>query len=413
MRDSQHVLRVYVSGASPKSAEAIKHIKNVCDEYLAGDYDLEIVDVYQEPRLENLLRRANERIDIIVDSITDRFFVFDDEWRYTYFNKHAQEQIRILGKDPMTLLGKVAWEEFATEPAVEEAFRRAKADRAVTTFEHYYPLLGEWVENRIYPAVDGGVAVFQRYVTERKRTEEALRKAQAELAHANRLATIGELTVSIAHEINQPLGAIVTTSEACRRWLARDTPDLDEARQAIERVTEDAFRASSVIKRMRLLATKSAAKREPLNVNDLIRETIAFTAGELTDNHVSWQLDLQPGMSPVLGDRVQLEQVLLNLIVNSIEAMSTVDWATRTLLVRSAQDQPDELTITVDDSGIGLPPDSELIFESFVSSKPNGLGLGLSISRTIVDAHGGRLWAMRSAGPGATFYLALPSAGPH
>jgi PAS domain S-box-containing protein len=258
---------------------------------------------------------------------------------------------------------------------------------------------------------DGSVDFFVglvQDVTARRQAEEALRKAQVELAHANRLATLGELAVSVAHEINQPLAAIVTNADACRRWLHRAVPDLDEARQAVERVAENAFRASDVINRMRVLGTKSAAKHEPLDVNDVIRETIAFMAGELADNRVAWQLDLQNEVSSVSGDRVQLQQVLLNVIVNSVEAMSESDPSVRTLLIRTQENEPGELTIAVQDNGIGLPQDAERIFESFVSTKPNGLGLGLSISRNIAEAHGGRLWATRNSGAGATFYLSLP-----
>jgi PAS domain S-box-containing protein len=624
-------------------------------------------EITERKQAEELMGKAREKVRMILDSITDRFFAFDNEWRITDFNKHGEEQLRALGKNPGRLIGKVLWDVFPNPP-VEEVFRRAMSERAAITHEHYYPPLQQWVENRIYPSPDGGLAVFQRYITERKRAaaalreseeryrlfvegvrdyaifmldpqgrvtswnkgaerikgyraeeiigehfsrfysagdiergkselalkaaaeqghyedegwrvrkdgtsffahvcitalmdeagrlrgfskvsrditehkraheelrrseaylaeaerlshtgswawnvstgdlfwsqehfricgvdpgnfkptietarelihpedrasasqnfdraiserndferdlrfvrpdgtiryvhsighpvfdgsgalteyvgtiidnterrlaEEALHKTQTELAHANRVLTLGEMATSIAHEMNQPLAAIVTNGDACLRWLRREAPDLDEARHAVEHVIENAMRASEVIKRIRSLVKKTDPQKQPLNLNDILREVIAITAGELTKNHVVSQMELQPDIPPVLGDRVQLQQVLLNLILNSNEAMSAVDWPVRELVITSQESKPGEVMVAVRDSGRGLgPDDSELIFDSFYSTRAGGLGLGLSISRAIIESHGGRLWATRNKDKdkGATFHFVLPA----
>jgi PAS domain S-box-containing protein len=618
-------------------------------------------DITERQRSERLLRKANERVEMVLDSITDKFFGFDKKWRYTYFNKQAEEQIRTLGKDPGDLIGKVLWKEYP-HPASEEAFRRAMRERTVVTEEHYYPPLGEWVENRIYPSADGGVAIFQRYVTQRKQAEKSLleserkfsimfnkaafaitltrlpkgfivdvneawvklfgftrgqavgkttlelginrdpegrarlfaelqergsvrnvemtfftksgearllsrnidvvgiggdnyllstinditerrhaeeelrrsetylaegqrlshtgswswnassgelywsrehfricgldpdkekptypemdvihpqdrsfveetfekairershfelkcrvvhkdatiryvhslahpvfnqsgelteyvgtimditeskqaeqtlQKAQADLAHVTRVSTLGELTASIAHELNQPLGAIVTNGNASLRLLARESPDLDGGREAIECMISDALRASEVIKRIRTLLRKATSEMTPLNMNETIRQVLPLAASELVRNQVSLTTDLAEDLAPLLGDRVQLQQVLLNLILNGSEAMSEPGWQPREMLITSRNNKPAELMVSVRDSGVGLDPrNPDRIFDAFVSTKEGGVGLGLSISRTIIEAHGGKLWATQNKGPGATFRFTLPA----
>jgi PAS domain S-box-containing protein len=246
-------------------------------------------------------------------------------------------------------------------------------------------------------------------ITGRKKAEAALQKAQAELAHATRVATLGELTGSIAHEINQPLTALVANSSACLRWLGREVPDLDEARKAAGRMIENAMRANEVNERIRALVRKTAPQQEPLNVNEVIREAITLTASELTKNNVALQVELQPHLPGVLGDRIQLQQVLINLMLNSNEAMSAADWPVRKLVIRSQESKPGEVTVEVRDSGPGIGPhDAARIFDPFFTTKKGGLGLGLSISRTIVEAHGGRLWIAPSQG-GAALQFTLPA----
>jgi C4-dicarboxylate-specific signal transduction histidine kinase len=247
-------------------------------------------------------------------------------------------------------------------------------------------------------------------VTERKRAQEGLQKAQAEFARVAPLATVGTLTASIAHEINQPLAAVVTDAGACVRWLEREVPNLDEARESLRRIIESGHRAAGVIKGIISLAKRTPAKKERLNINEIIREVISLAARELAQNNVVPRMELQPDIPLVAGDRVQLQQVLLNLILNSIEAMSGVDSPVRELVIRSQESKPGEVRVTVRDSGAGLDPnDVDRIFDSFFSTKSEGLGLGLSISRTIVESLGGRLWATQNNDKGATFQFILPA----
>jgi PAS domain S-box-containing protein len=613
---------------------------------------------------EDELRKAKERVETIIESITDKFFAVDNEWRYTHFNKHAEEQLRLFGKNPASLIGKILWDEFPNHGSAEY-LRRAMSEREVFTDEGYSPLLGEWYENRIYPNPDGGLAIFQRYVTQRKQaeqhllkseekyrtlfdsidegfctievlfdgndkpvdyrfleinpsfekqtgikdargrtmreiapqheehwfeiygkialtgeparfeneaaqlhrwydvyayrvgpsqerkvailfkditkrkraeealraseerfrryfelgligmaitapdkgclevndelcrilgyersellqknwaemthpddlaldlenfervlagdmdgytldkrwirkdgrfidsivavqcvrrtdgavdyfvglvldtterklTEEGLRKAQAELAHVARVTTLGELTASIAHEVNQPLAAIVTNGQASLRLLSRSKPDIDEAREAVESMIGDSLRASEVIKRIRALLKKTGPAKSALSVNEFIQDVINFTSSELKQNRVSLCTELGVDLPLVSGDRVQLQQVMLNLILNGREAMSSPGWQTRELLLRSEQTGPDWVQVTVKDTGIGLGSnDHERVFDAFFTRKKGGLGLGLSISRTIVEDHGGKLWAMPNEGLGASFQFRLPTA---
>jgi PAS domain S-box-containing protein len=248
-------------------------------------------------------------------------------------------------------------------------------------------------------------------ITERRRGEEALRNAQADLTRVARLTTMGELTASIAHEINQPLAAIVTSANACLRWLANDRPDLDEARQAAERIVRDGHRAADIIRSVRALAGKSEPEMTPLDINDAIREVLVLTRSELRRHDVSLETVLSGGLEPVMGDRVQLQQVILNLVMNGIEAMSAVMHEPRVLRVRSRIDGPGDLLIAVEDSGPGLAPETMArLFDPFFTTKPSGMGMGLSICRSIVDAHSGRLWASAQSPRGAVFQFTVPTA---
>jgi C4-dicarboxylate-specific signal transduction histidine kinase len=244
---------------------------------------------------------------------------------------------------------------------------------------------------------------------ERKRTEEALRKAQGELAHVTRVMTMGELTASIAHEINQPLSGVVTNASACRRWLAGATPNLDEARDAVGRILRDGNRASEVIARIRALVRKTDEEKERLDINHAIEEVAALADGEARKNRVALRMDLAVDVAPVLGDRVQLQQVILNLVMNGVEAMASVADRPRELLIRSRQHESDKVLVAVQDSGIGIDGQNlEKIFNAFYTTKSQGMGMGLAISRSIVENHGGQLWARPNDGPGVTFEFALP-----
>ena len=246
-------------------------------------------------------------------------------------------------------------------------------------------------------------------VTERKRAEEALRQAQGELAHVNRVTTLGELTASLAHEVNQPIGAAVTNASTCLRWLAGDTPNLEEARAAAMRVVTDGRRAAEIINRVRLLFKKAAPERELVNANEVIPKMIALLYGEAARYNIAVRAELAADLPQVIGDRVQLQQVLMNLIVNSIDAMKEVE-GTRELVIRSQRTENEQIQISVMDTGVGLPQqEAEQIFNAFFTTKSHGTGLGLRISRSIVESHGGRLWAADNPPRGASFYFTLPT----
>ena len=245
-------------------------------------------------------------------------------------------------------------------------------------------------------------------ITERKRADEALHKTQAELAHVTRVATLGELTASIAHEVNQPLAAIVTNGNACLRWLAGDSPNLDEARETARRIIRDGNRAGDVIGRIRTLLRKTGTEKELLDMNQAVREVVALAEDEVRRNEVALRTELTGDLPPILGDRVELEQVVLNLIMNAIEAMSAIGDRPRELVVRTQSGEVDQVCVTVQDSGIGLDPQSMgRIFDAFYTTKSQGMGMGLAISRSIVENHGGQLWAVPNEGPGATFQFTL------
>jgi len=242
---------------------------------------------------------------------------------------------------------------------------------------------------------------------ERKHAEEAWREAQAELARVSRVSTMGELTASLAHEVNQPIAAAVTNANTCLRWLTRDHPDLEEAREAASRIVKDATRAAGIISRVRLLFKKSPTQRELVDVNEAIREMIVLLRSEATRYNITVRMELAGDLPRIMGDRVQLQQVLMNLIVNSIDAMKEVDGA-RELAVKSQRTEKEEVLVSVSDTGIGLPLEqADQIFNAFFTTKPHGTGMGLRISRSIVESHGGRLWAANNSPRGASFHFAL------
>ena len=245
--------------------------------------------------------------------------------------------------------------------------------------------------------------------TERKRSEEALRAAQAELARVARATTMGELTASIAHEVNQPLAAVVTNADACLRWLAAETPDLDEARAAAQRIARDGNRASDVIARIRGFLKKGEPVTVKLSINDVVREIIMLTQGEVVQRDASLLTELADGLPAVSADRVQLQQVLLNLMMNALDAMSAVTDRPRVLRIRTSTYESAAILVALRDSGVGLNAEQmEQLFEAFYTTKSEGMGMGLSISRSIVETHGGRLWATPNDVPGATFQFTLP-----
>jgi signal transduction histidine kinase len=286
----------------------------------------------------------------------------------------------------------------------------AHSGEALGTFAMYYrePRSPSPLETRALEMAThlAGIAIERKLAREER---ERLRQAQADLARVSRVTTMGELTASLAHEVNQPIAAAVTNANTCLRWLTRDHPDVEEAREAASRIVKDGTRAAEIIKRIRLLFKKGSPERELVDVNEVIREMIVLLRSEATRYNITVRMELAADLPRIIGDRVQLQQVLMNLIVNSIDAMKEVEGA-RELAVKSQRTEKEEALVSVSDSGVGLPvQQADQIFKSFFTTKPHGTGMGLSISRSIIESHGGRLWAANNSPRGASFCFSLPT----
>jgi PAS domain S-box-containing protein len=245
-------------------------------------------------------------------------------------------------------------------------------------------------------------------VTERRRAEE---ERQA-LAHANRITTMGQLTASIAHEVNQPIAAVVTNAQAALRWLTMQPSDPEEVRQALDRIVRNGRRAGDVIGRIRALVAKAAPRNDQLDINEVMLEVITLTRSELRSSGTLLQTQLAGGLPLILGDRIQLQQVMLNLILNAVEAMSGSRAGSRELLIKTEQHDPRAVLVAVRDSGPGVKPESlDRLFDAFYTTKPDGMGMGLSICRSIIEAHGGRVWATTNVPRGAVVQFTLPQQG--
>jgi NO-binding membrane sensor protein with MHYT domain/signal transduction histidine kinase len=307
------------------------------------------------------------------------------------------------------------WEEYR-EVAKPYGFRAcwstpilAHSGKALGSFAMYYrePRSPSQAETRALEMAThlAGIAIERKLAREER---ERLRQAQAELAHINRVTTMGELTASLAHEVNQPIAAAVTDANTCLRWLRRDHPDLEEAREAASRMAKDATRAADIISRIRLLFKNANPQRELVDVNEIVREMVDLLRSEATRYSVSVRTEL-PDLPQVSADRVQLQQVLMNLIINAIDAMKDVD-GTRDLIIRSRQAENGQVLLSVGDTGVGLPQDkADQIFNAFFTTKRDGTGMGLRISRSIIESHGGRLWSVDNSPRGAVFHLTLPT----
>jgi PAS domain S-box-containing protein len=373
------------------------------------------IDIEDRKRAEEALRQSEEQWRDVFENNPTMYFMVDAAGKVIAVNPFGAEQ---LGYNVDELVGQPVLGVFyesdreAAQRNVAlclEQIGRAKSWEARKVRKDGTVIRARETAKAV-PRANGPIVLIAcEDITEHKRAEEALRQAQVDLAHVNRVTTMGELTASLAHEVNQPIAAAVTNANTCMRWLAADTPNLKEARAAAMRIVKDGKRAGEIISRIRLLFKKGTPERESVDVSEVIEEMIVLLRSEAMRYSISVRTELAEDLPQVLGDRVQLQQVLMNLIMNSIDAMKDVD-GTRDLIIKSERGEDEQLLISVSDTGVGLPPQqADQIFNAFFTTKPNGTGMGLRISRSIVESHGGRLWAADNSPRGASFYLTLPA----
>ncbi|MCP3475756.1 PAS domain S-box protein [Bradyrhizobium sp. CCGUVB1N3] len=410
----------------------IRHIHSVAHAVLGSDGDtVELIGTHMDvteqhaarERLENTLaalRESEQRFRDYAETASDWLWETGPDHLVTHLSEHASAT----GIMATRLIGLPRWEIACDVDEDPEKWRQHRATldahlpfrdlvyRAVnrtgtpiyvrTSGKPFFDVSGNFLGYR-------GVSTDITAKIRADQAEQELRKAQADLAHVSRVTTLGELTASIAHEVNQPLSAIVSNADACLAWMGHEIPELSAARRSVEWIVKDAIRASEVIRRVRALAKKGEIEMVSLDVNDVVKEAITLVTRELVNHQVTLRTELTPMLPTILGDRIQLQQVIINLVTNGIEAMQAVDDRARGLVIQSSRDGEGRVQLSVTDCGAGIAEeDRDRILDPFFTTKTSGLGMGLSICRSIVEAHGGRLSIVRNQGPGATFQFALP-----
>jgi PAS domain S-box-containing protein len=413
-----------LSGEQRRKAESLRCAR---DE-LADTYrDLKLTN--NALRLENTmrgqaeaaLRESEQRFRDFAETGSDWLWETGPDHRVTY----ASEHIHHLGLQPAKRLGHTRWEIAADLAEDHEKWRaHIAAHEAHAPYRDFVYSLEHEDGSRIYVKTSGkpifdSAGRFQGYrgvgsdITaeiQRRKAEKALRQAQTELAHVTRVTMLGELTASIVHEVNQPLASIATNGHAALKFIQRDEPEVAEVQDALGDMIKDCSRATEIIQRVRALCRKSDPELVSLDLNELIEDTIRLVQREVRDQGITLCQDLCTALPAVRGDRVEIQQVLINLVMNGIEAMGAVDQRNRNLLIRSCQ-TGDQVLVAVQDAGAGIDAaNTDRLFNSFYTTKPGGLGMGLSICRSIIEAHGGKLWASQNVGPGATFQFTLQAA---
>jgi PAS domain S-box-containing protein len=351
----------------------------------------------------------------VLESSPDGVGLIGRDFRYQRVNPHYERisgmpAERIVGKHVADLLGTETFEQ-TIKPNLDRCFAGEEVNFAgwfARSFGRRYLAVSYSPLRRGGERVEAALVIW-RDLTDHMLSSEALREAQAELAHANRVATMGQLTASIAHEVNQPIAAAVTNADTALRWLGAQPPDLEEARGAVGRIIENGRRAGNVVNRIRALIKKAPQRKGRFDLNEAVLDIISLTRSEVVRHDVSLQTGLATGLPALDGDRVQVQQVILNLIVNAIEAMSAIE--VRELRISTERDASGSVLFSLRDSGPGLDPKNlDRVFEAFYTTKPTGMGLGLAICRSIIEAHGGRLWASVNEPRGAIFQFTFPPA---
>jgi PAS domain S-box-containing protein len=405
------VVASWVSSSKRKSEEALKQIRN--------QLELRVAERTAELQISNTeLRRSEHQLRLLTEVMPQQIWSARPNGSVDYCNQRLLEYV---ARTMDQMHGNRLME--TVHPEGRDSFGQAWQ----SALSSGMPLEGEWRVRgagghyrwffiRAVPLRDAHGTTLRWYGTntdidDHKNAEQALARTQSELAHLSRVLTMGELAASIAHEVNQPLTAVVTYGGACMEWLSSNPPNVEQAKHAVGRIIKDGSRAGAVLHRIRAMFKKETPAKEWLDINEVIHELAAFLRDKFTAHHIVWRTDLAPSLPKVKGDRIQLQQVVLNLVMNSIDALERATSGPKELAISSRKETETGIVVRIEDSGVGLSPDiAAEIFNPFFTTKAQGIGMGLSISRSIVEAHHGRLWVTSRPRGGAIFQFSIPSA---